>query len=304
MTGAGAGAGPAARAAGETAPAPAGSAGRPSLLRRLARDRAAMVGAVLLVALTLAVVAAPWLAPDDPLRVDAPNRLASPSLDHPFGTDMLGRDMASRLLFGGRSSLLMALAATAGLSVVGLVVGVVTGMLGGVVDALVMRVVDVVQALPMLIIAMVAIGLWGRGADKLVAVFVAVGWPGYARVVRGATLALRERPYVDAARSLGASRLRVMWRHIVPNLVGPVTVLSTLDLGRILLGLTALSFLGFGVQPPDPEWGRMLADARSYFYRAPQLMVYPGMAISVLVLAVNLCGDGLRDALDVKIGPR
>ena len=284
--------------------APPVAARHPSLLRRLARDRAAVVGGVLLVLLVAGVLAAPWLAPDDPLRVDAPNRLAGLSLDHPLGTDMLGRDMASRLLFGGRSSLTMALAATAGLSVVGLAVGVLTGMLGGVVDALVMRLVDVVQALPMLIIAMVAIGLWGRGADKLVLVFVAVGWPGYARVVRGATLSLRERAFVDAARSLGASRFRVMWRHIVPNLVGPVTVLSTLDLGRILLGLTALSFLGFGVQPPDPEWGRMLADARTYFYRAPQLLMYPGAAISLLVLAVNLCGDGLRDALDVQIGPR
>lgn len=277
---------------------------RASLPRRLVRDRVALAGLVLLVVIGCAIAAAPWIAPHDPLLIDAPNRLASPSRAHPFGTDMLGRDTLSRVLHGGRASVVMALAAGFGISLVGLVVGVVTGLLGGVVDALVMRVVEIIQALPMLIVAMVAIGLWGRGSDKLVLVFVAVGWPGYCRVVRAATLALRERAFVDVARSLGASKWRVMWRHIVPNLMGPVTVLSTLDLGRILLGLTALSFLGFGVQPPNPEWGSMLSEARRYFYYAPQLLVYPGVAISLLVLAVNLCGDGLRDALDVKIGPR
>lgn len=195
----------------------------------------------------------------------------------------------------------MAIAATAGISLLGLAVGVISGMIGGFVDAALMRVVDIIQAVPLLMVALVAIGVVGPGAINLVLVFIFVGWPAYARVVRGSTLSLRERVFVDAARAQGATRRRIIVRHIVPNLLGPVTVLTTLDLGRILLGLSALSFLGFGVQPPEPEWGRMLADSRSYFFLAPHLLIYPGLAISALVLAVNLCGDGLRDALDVKL---
>jgi peptide/nickel transport system permease protein len=260
-----------------------------------------MAGAAMFVLMVGLILAAPWLGLADPVDADAPNRLASPSGDHPLGTDMLGRDEASRLLHGGRASVMMAITATAGISLLGIVVGVTSGMLGGLVDALLMRVVDVIQAVPTLMVALVAIGVLGPGADKLVIVFVFVGWPAYARVVRGSTLSLRERVFVDAARALGASKPRIIVCHIIPNLVGPITVLTTLDLGRILLGISALSFLGFGVQPPEPEWGRMLADARTYFFLAPHLLIYPGAAISLLVLAVNLCGDGLRDALDVKM---
>lgn len=281
-----------------------GGAQRTSLLRRLARDRVALAGGALLALLVAAVIAGPWLWTVDPTLVDTPNRLASPSRAHPLGTDMLGRDMLARILSGGRTSVAMAAAASVGISLLGLVVGVVTGMLGGWVDNLVMRAVEVVQSVPMLIVAMVAAGLLDRGPVALVLVFVAVGWPGYARVIRGVTLALRERRYVEASTALGASRLRVMVRHLVPNVAAPATVLSTLDMGRMLLGLTALSFLGFGVQPPHPEWGRMMADARPYFYPAPRMLVIPGMAISLLVLAVNLVGDGLRDALDTKVGIR
>lgn len=276
---------------------------RRALLRRLARDRAALVGALLLVVMLAALMAAPWLAPADPTVVDPPNALAGPSLQHPAGTDMLGRDMASRLLYGGRISVATALVATLGITVLGLALGVTSGMVGGLVDTLVMRLVDVVSALPTLLVAMAVLGVLGPGTDKLVLTVVLLGWPGYARVIRGATLVLREEQFVGAATAVGASRRRVMARHIVPNLMAPITVLSTLDVGRIVLGLTALSFLGFGVQPPSPEWGAMMSDARSYFYGAPRLLVYPGVAISLLVLALNLCGDGLRDALDARVRP-
>ena len=277
---------------------------RPSAARRLARDRMAIAGGLLLVILTAAVVAAPWLAPTDPTLVDPPNRLLGPSWDHPVGTDMLGRDMASRLLHGGRTSVVMALAASAAITAVGLGIGVVTGMLGGKLDTVAMGIVEIIQSLPTLIVAMVAAGLLGRGPDKLVAVLVILRWPDYARVIRAATLSLRERGYVEASLALGASKGRVILRHLVPNLAAPATVLSTLDLGRILLALTSLSFLGFGVQPPHPEWGRMMADAGTYFYAAPRLLVIPGLAISLLVLAVNLLGDGLRDAFDPKVSSR
>lgn len=274
---------------------------RATSLRRLAQDRSVLAGVLLLTALLSALLAVPWLPLADPTMVDAPNRLAGPSLQHLAGTDMLGRDMLSRLLHGGRTSVATALVVTTGITVLGLLFGVTAGMLGGVVDTLVMRAVDVLSALPTLLVAMVVLGVLGSGIDKLVLTVTLLGWPGYARVMRGATLVLREQDYVGAARAVGASRLRIMCRHIVPNLLAPVTVLSTLDVGRILLALTALSFLGFGVQPPDPEWGAMMADARNNFYSAPRLLIYPGAAISLLVLAVNLCGDGLRDALDARV---
>lgn len=275
-----------------------------SVGKRLLHDRVAVVGGLILLVLLLTLLAAPWLVRVDPTLVDAPNRLAGPSQEHPLGTDMLGRDMASRLLYGGRTSAIMALAASLGITAIGLSLGIMAGLLGGIVDSLVMRLVDILQALPLLIVAMVAIGLLGRGPSKLVAVFVLVGWPSYARVVRAATLSLRERGFVEASLALGASKFRMMIRHLLPNLAAPATVLSTLELGRILLGLTALSFLGFGVQPPYPEWGRMMADARPYFYTAPRMLVIPGLAISVLVLAVNLFGDGVRDAFDGKMRTR
>ncbi len=279
-----------------------GSPRRRGAFARLLRDRVALGAGVFLLLLVVLLLLAPLIAPADPAAVDTDIGLAGPSWAHPLGTDILGRDLVSRILYGGRVSVLMTLTASAGITIVGLTMGVATGLMGGRFDALVMRSVEIIQAVPMLIIAMVAIGLLGRGPDKLVLVFVAVGWPGYTRVIRGATLALRERRYVEASRALGATRFRVMLFHLVPNLAGPATVLSTLDLGRILLGLTALSFLGFGVQPPHPEWGRMIADARPYFYLAPRQLVIPGLVVSIFGLAVNLFGDGLRDALDVKVG--
>jgi peptide/nickel transport system permease protein len=161
-----------------------------------------------------------------------------------------------------------------------------------------MRVADVFLALPTLILALVVVGLLGQGLRNLIITIVLVQWPGYARIVRGMTLKVRERDFVEAARAAGASRLRIVLRHVAPNLVGPVVVLSTLDMGRVLLAVSGLSFLGFGISPPTPEWGAMLADAKIFLDRAPQLLAWPGMSITTMVLAFNLAGDGLRDLLD------
>lgn len=271
---------------------------RGTWMRRLLRDPGAVVGALMLVTLLVALVAAPVLTPFDPTTVDPAHGLAHPSRLHPLGTDLLGRDMLSRLLFGGRTSVLAALGATAGVAVLGLLFGVVSGMMSGAVDTLVMRLVDILQALPLLIVAMVTVGLLGGGTDKLVLTVALLGWPGHARVVRAVTLSIRERGFIDAARAQGASRLRIMRRHVVPGVATTVATLSMVELGRFVLVLSTLSFLGFGVRPPNPEWGAMLADARTSFFLAPRLLVYPGVAISLLVLAVNLLGDGLRDLLD------
>ena len=245
-----------------------------------------------------AVFAASTLAPSDPYAVDVPHRLAHFSWRHPLGTDGLGRDLLSRMLYGGRKSLLLTVAVTAIITVVGVMLGALAGLRGGVVDRLVVQVVDLVQAIPLVIVSMVTIALLGSGSFNLVFVLSVLGWPRYTRVVRAATLSLREREFVLACRVLGGSRLRVALRHVLPNVVRPVVVLSTLDVGRVLLVISTLSFLGFGARPPAPEWGLMLADARNYFFVAPRLLIIPGAAIFLVAVGANLFGEGLRDAFD------
>ncbi len=270
----------------------------------LSRDRAALFGLGLVAIAAMAAMAAPILAPVPPDAVDVTNRFASPSLAHPFGTDQLGRDTFARVLFGAQLSLATAVTATTAITLIGIVVGVTSGYYGGLVDMVVMRIVDVILAVPRLVLALAVTGILGPGLLNLMLAIAVVGWADYSRIVRGVVLSLRERPFVESARGVGASSLRIMVRHIVPNLVGPILVLSTLDLGSILLTLSGLSFLGLGVRPPTPEWGTMLAEGRNYLDRAPQLLIYPGIAISVVVLGFNLLGDGLRDALDPRSGDR
>lgn len=272
-------------------------AGTQSLLR----DRSATLGLALLLVFGLGALAAPWLAPADPSHTDVTNRFASLSLEHPLGTDQLGRDILSRLLYGSRLSIGMAVAATLGITVLGTAFGLIAGMYGRGVDTLIMRIVDILQALPGIILALAIAGILGAGLTNLLLAIVIVSWAGYARVVRGMTLSIREREFVVAAQALGVRKLWVGLRHILPNLVGPIIVLSTLDMGMTLLAISALSFLGLGAQPPTPEWGAMLAEAGNYIAQEPMLILYPGAAITLLVLAFNLLGDGLRDAIDPQL---
>jgi ABC-type dipeptide/oligopeptide/nickel transport system permease subunit len=270
------------------------------LFRRLLRDRTAVIGLVIIVVFFGAALLAPLLARHDPTTTDFANRFASPSRAHPMGTDNVGRDTFARILFGGRLSLGMALSATIGVTVLGVFLGLVAGMYGRLAETVIMRAVDVLLALPTLILALVVVGLLGQGLRNLIITIIFVQWPRYARLVRGMTLKLREQDFVEAARAVGASRGRIMFRHVAPNLLGPVVVFSTIDMGSTLLAVSGLSFLGFGVGPPTPEWGAMLAEARAFIDRAPQLLAWPGLAITLMVLAFNLAGDGLRDLLDPR----
>ncbi len=272
------------------------------VLRRLVRDRSALAGMVVVILFVAGAVAAPLVSPHDPIATDFTERFASPSLDHPLGTDNVGRDVLSRILHGARLSLGMAVAATGGITLLGLVLGLTSAMYGRLADTLIMRTADVLQALPMLILALVLVGLLGQSLRTLIVVISLIGWPLYARIVRGITLKVREQDFVEAARAAGTPRLRIVVRHIVPNLLGPMVVLSTLDMGRVLLTVSGLSFLGFGISPPTPEWGAMLSEGRAFLDRAPQLLAYPGLAITLMVLAFNLAGDGLRDFLDPRTG--
>lgn len=286
------------------APLPAlreGSAHPRVRLGELRHDASAVAGLVIVVALLLLAVAAPWIPLDGPNEQDVANRYASPSGEHLLGTDNLGRDQLSRLVYGARTSLLVSVVVGALVLAVGVAVGTVSGFVGGFVDGLLMRLVDVLLAFPSLLLALAITGVLGPGLLHLAAAMVLVWWAGYARFVRGLVLSIRERPYVESARALGMSERRIATRHVLPQVMPPVIVLATLQSGRLLLALSGLSFLGLGAQPPTPEWGAMLSDAQNYLANAPQLMVYPAIAITVAALGFNLLGDGLRDILDPKL---
>jgi peptide/nickel transport system permease protein len=273
---------------------------RGKAFKRLVRDRTAVVGLAIIIFVGLACLLAPVLAQHDAIATDFSNRFASPSRAHPLGTDNVGRDVFARILHGGRLSLGMAVSATAGITVIGLFLGLVAAVYGRLAETVIMRAVDVLLAMPTLILALVIVGLLGQGLRNLIITIILVQWPRYARLVRSMALRIREQEFVEAARAVGASRFRIMIRHIGPNLLGPLIVFSTIDMGNTLLTVSGLSFLGFGVGPPTPEWGAMLAEARGFLDKAPQLLAFPGLAITIMVLAFNLAGDGLRDLLDPR----
>lgn len=274
------------------------------LLRGLAHDRTARIGLVLVVLFAVTALLAPVLATRDPDVIDLVHKFGSPSRRHPLGTDHLGRDEWARIVHGARLSLGTAVVASLAIAAVGVTVGVLAGYLGGWVDGVISRVVEVLLSFPGFLLALAVTGILGPGLRNLLMVMVFVSWAGYARLVRGLIVAERSKPYVEAARATGVSDLRIVGRHLLPNIVSPVIVLTTLDMGAVLLGLAGLSFLGLGVQAPTAEWGAMLSEAKTYIGDAPQMMLYPGGSIFLMVLAFNLLGDGLRDTLDPRTALR
>ena len=270
-------------------------------LRQFVSDRLAFTGLIIVAFLTLAAILAPVLAPHDPTVIDPLRSLEGSSRDHLLGTDELGRDVLSRLLIGARWSLGIAFLATLSVMTVGTLIGLVAGYVGGWLDAVVMRIVDALLALPNLVLYLAIIGTLGPGIRNVFIALVAISWTSYARVMRGLVLSVRERAFVRASRSLGAGDGRLMLRHILPNVISPIVVLATLQLGGTILGLASLGFFGLGAQPPTPEWGTMINQGRLFLQTNPTLMIYPGIAISLAVLGFNLMGDGLRDVLDPEL---
>lgn len=267
-------------------------------LARFLRDRLALAGLVLVVLFSVAALLAPILAPYAPTLVNPVRRLEPPSFEHPLGLDNLGRDILSRLLYGSRWSLGTAAIATFLIMTIGVAVGAICGYFGGLLDEILMRLVDLLLAFPSLILALAIAGTLGPGIVNVMLGLVSVWWVDYARVVRGMVLVVRERQYIEAARALGLSNKRIILHHVMPNVLPPVIVLATLEMGGLILAISGLSFLGLGVQSPETEWGSMLNDGRAFLLNAPQLMIYPGVAISLVVIGLNLVGDGLRDAFD------
>ena len=273
----------------------------PRRLRPFLRDPATVLGLAIVVLALTAAIAAPVLAPHDPTDVSLEDLLLSPDRDFPLGTDHLGRDELSRLLYGARTTLRTAAVVLAVVFTIAFTVGTLSGYYGGWLDTLLMGLVDLLLAFPGLILAVAIVGTLGPSLMNVMIAMAAVWWAGYARLIRGMVLSMRHREFVEAARALGATDRRIMVSHIWRNILGPVVVLATLDMGSIILGISGLSFLGLGAQPPIPEWGAMLNDGRPFLQLAPQMMLYPGAAIFLVVLGFNLLGDGLRDILDPTI---
>jgi peptide/nickel transport system permease protein len=277
------------------------------LLSRLVRRRTALFGMLVVAAVGLTAAFAPFVSPFDPLAQDIGQRLREPGWEdpegrvHPLGTDHLGRDILARIIYGSRIALLVGLAAVAISGLLGMAIGLIAGYFGGRVDDFFMRLADVQLAFPFILLAIAVIGVLGPSLTNIIIVIGVSSWVVYARVVRSEVLSLREREFVQAAIALGSRDGRVLARHVLPNTFTPWLVVATLDMARVIVIESALSFLGLGVQPPTPTWGGMLADGRVYLSTAWWLATFPGLAILVTVLGINLFGDGLRDTLDPRL---
>lgn len=271
------------------------------MLTHLKKDKAAAAAALAILALVLAALAAPLLAPYDPLRIDLDALRLPPSWDHWMGTDNKGRDVLSRVLFGARVSLVVGVAATAVSMVIGLFVGITGGYAGGWVDGALTALTDMVMAFPSLLLAIGITVVLPPGLVTVMLALAVVGWASFARLSRGLVLSIKEMPYVEAARASGCTTGRVLVRHVLPNCMPLVIIAGSLKVGGFILAESALSFLGLGAQPPTPTWGAMVSLSRSYILSAPWTVVFPGLAIAVTVLAFNILGDSLRDWLDPKM---
>ncbi len=284
---------------------------RPSSLRspwgdvlvQLARSRGAVTGGIILAVLLVAAVGAPLLTPYDSLSMRPEERLQPPNRRHLFGTDVFGRDLWTRVLYGSRISLRTGVISITLAVALGVPLGLTSGYYGGSVDRLLMRLVDLMLTFPGILLALVIIAILGPNLlNAMLAVGISAS-PTYARVVRAAVLRAREQVYVDAARAIGCRDGRIMIRHILPNTVAPIIVLGTLGVAGAIISAAALSYLGLGAQPPTPEWGALLSEGRNYLRVAWWMTAFPGLAIMIAVLAINLLGDGLRDALDPRLRP-
>ena len=278
---------------------------KPGLAARLfkhARKYPSMwVGITVLLLFLLVIVFADLIAPQDPLVQDLTFRLKPPSAEHWFGTDELGRDVFSRVIFGARTSLYVGLLSVSIASVLGITVGVLAGFIGGNFDNIIMLFVDIIFAFPTLVLAIVIAGLLGPSLTNAMIAIAIVFSPNFARVSRGSVLTVKNEMFLDAARVVGGREGHIIWRHILPNIMAPLIVLSTLSLSLAILAEASLSFLGLGTQPPNSAWGLMLSQGRRFMELSPGLAIFPGLAIMVTVLAFNFLGDGLRDALDPRL---
>ena len=265
------------------------------------RNRFALVGTVFIVFIAFMAVFAPIVSTHDPNAQSLRKRMKPPTAEHWLGTDELGRDFYSRLVYGARVSLFVGIVGTAAGVISGTIVGLISGFFGGTTDTLIMRVIDIMYAFPGIVLAILIVAVLGPSLLNLIIVLAIWAVPSLSRIVRGNVLSLREQDYAEAARALGAGRMRIMFNHLLPNTLAPIIVYATLAVAGSILTTAALGFLGLGVQPPQAEWGNILSNGRQYLRKAPLLMIFPGALIFMTVMSINLIGDALRDALDPYI---
>lgn len=269
-------------------------------LKRFARHKGALIGLGIVALLVFLALAAQWIAPYDPNKTNLRLRGASPSMTHWFGNDDIGRDILSRIMYGARVALMVGILSTTIAVTIGVLVGATAGYFGGWVDFVLSRLIDTLMAFPILALLLTLSALLGPSLRNVIIIVGVTFWASYARVIRAEVLSLRERDYVLAARASGAGDGRIILRHIVPNAIGPVIILASLAVGGVIIFESALSFLGMGISRPTPSWGTMLSDGRDHIRNYPHIAIAPGLAIALTVLAFNLIGDGLRDALDPR----
>jgi len=269
--------------------------------KRFKRDKSAVIGLIIVVIVIIMALLGPLFAPNDPNEQSLIKRRQLPNQENLLGRDAYGRDILSRILYGSRVTVIAGFFVVGIAMILGIFLGVISGYWGGLLDSVIMRAVDLLLALPYFFLAILIVAILGPNLiNAVVAVSIAT-MPQYARVVRGATLGIKESQYVEAAKAMGASDFRIILEHIIPNLIGPIIVLATVGIAGAVLGVAALSFLGMGAKPPTAEWGLMLSEGRSYITSYPHLIMIPGIFLAAFVLGINLVGDGLRDVLDPRL---
>lgn len=274
---------------------------RQLMWRRFKNNPMCMLGLSLVALLFFIALFGPLIAPNDPILVNTPDRFQSPNRTYWFGTDEFGRDIFSRILYGGRIAVQVGMVSVTVAFVGGIVLGLICGYYGGIVDTVLSRLLEIWLSFPDILFVIAVVAILGPSLNTVILALGFLSIPAYARIVRGSVLSTRQELYVEAARSVGVGNNRIMLRHILPNVVAPLIILSSMRFGGALLTGAGLSFIGLGAQPPSPEWGAILSTGRMYMYQAPWITVFPGMAIAVFVLGVNMLGDGLRDVLDPRL---
>lgn len=269
-------------------------------LRRFLRNRGAVFGLLVLLVYVIVAIFAPWIATHDIAGINLSSARRPPSLEHWFGTDALGRDLFSRIVIGARVSFVASLSAVSSALILGMLLGAVAGYFGGILDEVVMRIIDIMLAFPGILLAILVVSILGSGLPQLIIAVSIFSIPVFARLTRGSTLAIKEREFIQAAKATGGRDWRILFLYVVPNVAAPIIVQATLRIGTANLSIATLGFLGLGAQPPMPEWGLMIADGRNHLTSTPHMALIPGFVLMVLVLAVNLLGDGLRDALGTR----
>lgn len=269
--------------------------------KRLRKHKLAMISGIILLILIFACLFAPFLTPYNYYDIDLDNRFAPPSREHIMGTSEIGHDIFTRILYGGRVSLLVGFASAFAAAIIGGVLGLISGYYGGMIDNIIMRIADVFYSIPVLPLMLIIAKFLGSSLTNIILIIVVFGWMTVARIVRGMTLSLKNQEFTEAARAIGSSNFRIIYKHIFPNVMAPLIVSATLAIGGAIIYEASLSFLGLGIQPPTPSWGNMLQRAQEHIWRAPWMAFWPGIFIFITVLCFNFLGDGLRDAMDPRL---